>query len=307
MDSAYVDDSALNIATIDLLLQRDFLISINDELNIPTPKFIPFIPNGNRPNQWAKAIRSHFDISLDVQYRSASPRKFYHYLRNQIESHGVFVHGFTDVPVESVRGLAIYDSIMPIIGVNANNRPPAKSFTIIHELVHILKRESAYCNEMYATFTGKQEEVFCNAVSGELLVPQDALFSITAHYQQPYSVDSIKHLAEKFSVSREVIIRRLLDLNEISNDEYDAYNDQFRIERELEREEKRLSQNGELSPPIKKVISREVIDRTSSAICKALYIGLNEDIMSKKSISYHLGVSQKHIDKILSEVASWNN
>ena len=307
MDSTYGDDSALNIATMDLLLQRDFLISINDDLDIPTPKFTPFMPSDNGSGQWAKAIRSHFDISLNFQYQSASPRKFYLYLRSQIESRGIFVHGFTDVPVESVRGLAIYDPIMPIIGVNADDRPPAKSFTIIHELVHILKRESTYCNEMYAAFASKQEEVFCNAVSGEFLVPQEALLSITAHYQRPYSLDNIKQLANKFSVSREVITRRLLDLNEIGKNEYEAYNEQFKIERELEREKKRLSQSSEIAPPIKKIVSREVIDRTSPSVCKALYIGLNEDLISKKSISYHLGVSQKHIDKILSEVASWNN
>ena len=33
------DDSALNIAVVDLLMERDFLIAANQELNIPTISF----------------------------------------------------------------------------------------------------------------------------------------------------------------------------------------------------------------------------------------------------------------------------
>ena len=87
----------------------------------------------------------------------------------------MFVHCFTDVPIEMARAFAIYDSTMPIIGLNDDDRQPAKSFSMIHELVHIFKRESSLCNDMRSL---RKEEAFCNAVAGEVLVPRDALSAI---------------------------------------------------------------------------------------------------------------------------------
>ena len=133
------DNSALNIAMIDLLLERDFLISAGTELEQDAPPFVPCIPDSTDPIVWANSIRSQFEISIEKQYKCSSSRQFYVYLRNQIENKGVFIQCFTDVPLECARGFALYESTLPIIGVNDDDRPPAKSFTIIHELVHLMK------------------------------------------------------------------------------------------------------------------------------------------------------------------------
>lgn len=89
------------------------------------------------------------------------------------------------------------------------DRPPAKSFTLIHELVHLLKRESSLCNDMTHMATIAGEEVFCNVVAGELLVPTKVLKIILRDKQftESYSVSDIQKIANRFSVSREVIIR----------------------------------------------------------------------------------------------------
>ena len=186
-NSANNDDSELNIAVIDLLMERDFLIQANNELGILSVQFTPTIPKGNNPIHWAEEIRKQFDIDIGFQYRCPSPRQFYLYLRGQIESKGIFVHCFTDVSLETARGLAIYDNSMPIIGINDEDRPPAKSFSIIHELVHIFKRDSSLCTDVVNGKTSMQEEIFCNAVSGELLVPKKALSVIlrNENYQSP--------------------------------------------------------------------------------------------------------------------------
>lgn len=113
---------------------------------------------------------------------------------------------------------------MPIIGINDEDRPPAKTFTIIHELVHLFKRESSLCNDMSSSASTLSEEVFCNAVAGELLVPKRALRIVLehGHYFAPYSIDDIKRVADRFSVSREVIVRRLLELRKIDQSEYET-------------------------------------------------------------------------------------
>lgn len=302
-----LDDSAINIAMMDLLQERDFLLEASKENNLSLPIFNLSITFCDDPILWAKRIRELFDIQLDVQYKCTSSRKFYLYLREKIEAAGVFVHCFTDVPMEMARALAIYDKEMPIIGLNDEDRPPAKSFSMIHELVHIFKRESSLCNDIRSAHG---EEVFCNAVAGELLVPKSALESTIKikDMSQPYSKQDIAYLADRFSVSKEVIIRRLLDTGHIDDTVYEAYASEFRRNVELQKEERKIAkQEGRLLSGYKKVVFREAIDRTSAAVCKVLCYGYGNEIYSKQDIARHLGISQKHINKFLTEVAAWNS
>lgn len=301
------DDSALNIAMVDILLERDFLIDANKEFDQPIPIFSPHIPNGNDPVKWAQAIRTQFSIDLGAQYKCSSPRQFYLYLRNRIESGGIFVHCFVDVPIETARGLAIYDNLLPIIGINDEDRPPAKSFTLIHELVHLLKRESSLCNDMTHMEAIAGEEVFCNAVAGELLVPTKALKIVLSdkNFAEPYSASDIQKIANRFSVSREVIIRRLLSIGKINKIEYDTYADLFNQELEQEREMQQAARKQGIKIGFSQNISRDAIDRTSPSVSKMLYHGFSEEVYSKQDIARHLNIDQKHVDKFLVEVSKW--
>lgn len=302
------DDSALNIAMIDVLLERDFLLSADDEFGIAPPNFNPIIPDDNSVDEWASAIRKQFSIDLSEQYKCGSSRQFYLYIRNKIEAKGVFVHCFTDVAIDIARGFSVYNTLLPIIGVNDEDRPPAKSFTIIHELVHLFKRESSLCNDMGHSSSTLSEEVFCNAVAGELLVPKNALKIVLEHgrYSAPYSVEDIRRIADHFSVSREVVVRRLLEICRINQNEYDTYSDLFRREIEEEREKRKIQRRNGVKLSVPRNMSREAIDRTSPSVSKILYQGYVDNVYSKLDIARHLNVGQNHVDKFLREVSRWN-
>ena len=107
-------------------------------------------------------------------------------------------------------------------------------------------------------------------------------------------------------MSREVIIRRLLDTDRINSVEYDTYADEFRREVEIEREEQKLARQAGIQTKYRKNVSRDAIDRTSSVVCKTLYYGYGEEIFSKREIAQHLGIAQKHVDKFLAEVSAWS-
>ncbi len=307
--SLSIDDSSFNIAICDVLQERDFLLEESVELGFPLSSFSVPSCSTDDPIDWANAIRQHYAIDLKDQYRCSSSRKFYLYLREKLELKGVFVQCFTDVPVEIVRGFAIYEQELPIIGINDDDRPPAKSFSLIHELVHLIKRESSVCNVMYNATSSQREEIFCNAVAGELLVPKDALTVVLRNegYNKPYTTDDIRLIAGRFSVSKEVIIRRLLDCCKINDTEYKTYSDEFRRIIEKEREEQKSARKAGLQTGFGKSVSRDAIDRTSSVVCKALYYGYGEEIYSKRDIAHHLGIAQKHVDKFLTEVSRWNS
>ena len=149
LPDAVVDNSALNLAISDILSARDLLLESRRALKERTVKFGMSIncPDDN-VIQWAREIRNSLGIDSNVQYKCQSTRQFYLYIRNVVENAGVFVHCFTGVDTEVARGFAIYDTTMPIIGLNNDDRYPAKTFSIIHELVHLIKRSKVIFNNM---------------------------------------------------------------------------------------------------------------------------------------------------------------
>ena len=96
---------------IDVLLVRDFLLSADDEFGITPPDFEPLIPDSDSVDEWANAIRKQSAIDLGEQYKCSSTRQFYPYVRDKIETKGVFVQCFTDVTIDTARGFSIYNTL----------------------------------------------------------------------------------------------------------------------------------------------------------------------------------------------------
>jgi Predicted Zn peptidase len=302
-----IDESALNLAIVDLIRARDFLVSSEEELGIEKNTVsLPILTSNVSVSDFARTIRSFFSLNLQDQFNCPSTRQFYLYLRRQIENHGIFINCFTDIDVKVARGIAIFDDDIPIIGINDNDRYPAKSFSIIHELVHIIKRQSVTCNEMFSSFSAQQEEVFCNAVAGEVLVSATALNAyLAANNLTDISLVEIETMAKRFNVSKEVITRRLLDTNHFTQDVYDIYTNEFRQNFESERQAQKIARQEGRAPKIAKVPSREAVDKNSSAICRVLLFGYGEGYFSKQDVSGVLGIKEKYISAFITEVVKW--
>lgn len=305
LPDASIDNSALNLAIADILSARELLLESKKTLKETIPAFSISINGADDVSLWARAIRNTLGLTSEVQYRCPSARQLYLFVRNAAEEIGVFVHCFTGIDTEIVRGFAIYDDILPMIGLNNEDRYPAKTFSIIHELVHLIKRSSAVCNEMLSSFSAQKEEVFCNAVAGEVLVPKaNLLKQLGSHTPDEIDLDMIESLAAKFSVSKEVISRRLLDTQKITQLHYSSLmatiRTAFENEREQMREYRRIT-----GKSIPRNISREAIDQNSSSLCKTLYHGFREGYFDKQDVARYLGVKQNHVDKFMWEVSKW--
>ena len=294
LPDALIDDSALNLAIADVLGAKELFVEVKSALKEIIPKFsISISAQKEEVRLWAYEIRKQLQLDSSIQYRCQSARKLYLYVRDQVERAGVFIHCFTGVDVETVRGFALYDDNMPVIGINNEDRYPAKTFSIIHELVHLIKRNTAICNQI------------CNAVAGEVLVPKILLEKQLGSYiANEIDYDIVEALAAKFSVSKEVICRRLLDIGKILRYQYEVIMNTVRIkfesEKEAAKELRKVTGQG-----IPRNISREAIDQNSAALCRVFYHGYREGIFDKQDLSRYLGINQSHIDKFIAEVSRW--
>ncbi len=121
--------------------------------------------------------------------------------------------------VGEFRGFAISDKFAPVVFINLADAPAARIFTLLHELAHIWIGSSGISS--VAPTNSRKEEIFCNAVAGEFLVPQAKLTQLW-----PVATDLTQVLAKlssHFCVSKLVIARRACDLGFISRDEYNTY------------------------------------------------------------------------------------
>lgn len=82
------------------------------------------------------------------------------------------------------------------------------------------------------------EEVFCNQVAAEVLVPQRNFLEMINSTDFTLSIESVSKVARGYGVSEEVIMRRLLDFNKISKSEYEKFRTATREKWENKKEEK---------------------------------------------------------------------
>ena len=119
------------------------------------------------------------------------------------------------------RGFALSDPFAPLIFINGADTKAAQMFTLAHELAHLWLGASALSN--VGAESGRQgyrpEEIWCNAVAAELLVPLDDLHK-ELRDEEPSA--AVPRLARAFKVSPLVILRRLLDANRLDRPSFDS-------------------------------------------------------------------------------------
>jgi Zn-dependent peptidase ImmA (M78 family)/transcriptional regulator with XRE-family HTH domain len=140
--------------------------------------------------------------------------------RSAVEGAGIFVFKDTFKQRE-ISGFSLFDDEFPLIYVNNSTSKSRQIFTILHELAHLLVHTGGMTlrdDTFIAALHGeeRQIEVFCNAFAAHVLLP-DSDFK-----KQDLSVDdqNILRLARRYKVSREVILRRLLDMGLVSQKTY---------------------------------------------------------------------------------------
>lgn len=153
--------------------------------------------------------------------------EYYRELVRRIDGIGILVmrqgnlgHHSRPLKVEEFRGFAIADEYAPIVFVNHADAPGARLFTLIHELCHIWIGQSGVSNG--STHAQRQEEVFCNAVAAEFLVPEKE-FSLLWNQGLDDWRDNLAPLEAHFHVSTWVLARRALTLGYIEHKDYLSY------------------------------------------------------------------------------------
>ncbi|MGH9905205.1 MAG: ImmA/IrrE family metallo-endopeptidase, partial [Pyrinomonadaceae bacterium] len=172
----------------------------------------------------ADEIRRYLDISLQTQIGWRSSEAALKAWRNAIEDAGVFVfkHAFKE---KAISGFCLLDDEFPIIYLNNSTTKTRQVFSLFHELAHLLfhingisKFDTNYIAQLPPP--ERRIEQFCNALAAELLMPS-ADFEIQLRGLDRIDDGAVEKLASRYSVSREVVFRRLRDKGLVSQRQYE--------------------------------------------------------------------------------------
>ena len=175
--------------------------------------------------QMAATVRDYLGVDLARQRRWRNSAEALKAWRDVLEEHGVFV--FKDAfKVDSFSGFCLYDEQFPIIYVNNSKPKNRQIFTLFHELAHLLFRTGGidtpfddYLDHLEGD--SRRIEVLCNRFTGEFLVPRR---DFEPRIRGIAITDaSIQELSDRYHVSREVILRKLLDRRLVERAVYEEY------------------------------------------------------------------------------------
>ncbi|MGL6011013.1 MAG: XRE family transcriptional regulator, partial [Shewanella oncorhynchi] len=199
------DNALLDILLTDIKTRQALTRSImEDDPDFDSVSFIGSLKPFKGIMETVVAIKNH--LNLDEK----NPKDLFAYLRDRVESLGIFVilsgdigSYHTKINADVFRGFALSDDLAPFIVINSYDAPITRPFTLIHELVHL-----GFGHTGVSATVGDDNppiEQFCNDVAGEFLLPKSHLL----HLQNCDDLDKIKEFAQQKNVSASMVAYRL--------------------------------------------------------------------------------------------------
>lgn len=217
--------------TVRLFLRRGQAMQLNlSELNDgknPAPRLITRdikVSSNTSLDGLASAIRKYLGVTIEDQASWNSIDKAMESWRDAFAQVGIYV--FKDAfHAKTFFGFCLYDDEFPIIYVNNSCPKSRQIFTLFHELGHLLFHTSgidALDDEFIKHLPQNEQkiETICNGLAAKVLVPDNIFDELMQRRRADR--DTAAELAAYFSVSREVIYRKLLDRKLIDPLEYSA-------------------------------------------------------------------------------------
>ena len=178
----------------------------------------------------AARIREELGFDLDARRQMPTWTDALRHFIEQADGLGILVmcngvvhnNNYRHLDPQEFRGFAMADDFAPLVFINGADTKAAQMFTLAHELAHIWLGQSAVSDSQPMAIPDQQVERWCNEVAAELLVPLDAMRQ--AYRPGGELAEEAGRLARRFKVSTLVILRRILDVGGLTQEEFwEAY------------------------------------------------------------------------------------
>ena len=289
----------LNYLLADVSMRRDAMIELYAEMDTPLPRFEEYIDADTASDSSiAGTIRNLLGITYEKQRKFKNSNEAFNFYLETLSAIGILVFQTGKIDKSIMRGISVYDPIFPIIVVNRKDEYNARIFTLLHEFVHILTRTPGICDTFSVVHQSRFEiEIKCNRIAAEALVPQSLLLAESEWNQiVKFGWDDvcIQRIAKNYSVSREVVIGRLLILGKITLDFYNTKLSQYTDEYEqYQRDFKSKKKDGFLPP------STDICSQVGKLYARTIMSAYSQEIITPRDASQFLsGLRVQHFGKV---------
>ncbi|MCI9545350.1 MAG: ImmA/IrrE family metallo-endopeptidase [Lachnospiraceae bacterium] len=233
IDSAELTNPSRNlIDTINNMEDvQDWMRNYREDLGYEPLVFVGSLKDNTDVMTSAQIMRNHIGLSCDWYEKCTDSRTAFNYIRGLLEKCGIIVmmNGIVGnnthraLDIKEFRGFAMVDKWAPLIFINAADSQGGRLFSLLHEMTHIWLGEDDLYNLHYQRDGSvRSVEIICNAIAGEVLVPNQIFFEKWNKIAGIFSIaDSISELATTFHCSEIVIARKALDNRMITQQTYD--------------------------------------------------------------------------------------
>ena len=180
------------------------------------------------------ALKTLLDVSVKTFHAQPRADAGFELLRTAAEAKGVYVllksdlgNYHTAMDTEVFRGFTIADEVAPFIVLNDRDARQAWSFSLLHELVHLILGQSGIGNARIENNT----ETFCDRVAGDFLLPVDelGLLNLAGAAETEMEVaERISKFANERNLSRTMVAYRAFGNGMIRRDTFNSLYEMFR-------------------------------------------------------------------------------
>jgi Zn-dependent peptidase ImmA (M78 family) len=284
--------------------RRELALELASDLEEELPKFTLTATDKEAPEEVGERIREIFEVTtqLQLQWRDNDGRAGFNGWRHKIENAGVLVFQTTRFSSEDASGFAIAADTLPVIAVNRKDVPARRTFSLLHELVHLMLHVSGVSDLVTDAARPPEDqalEVFCNQAAAAALIPEDALLADPAVTAQGvrsanWSDRDLRELARQFNVSREALLRRLLTFGRTTADFYGQKRQQWLAEYLANKAQQKESEDTEM----KRNMPQETVSNFGRPLVRMLLGNYYQDRLTLSEVSGYLGLKVKHIPKL---------
>ena len=219
--------------------QREVALSLAEDLG-ETNEHFPVIERrtglDSDPEAIGVQVRQWLGIGDKPFSSFTAAEKRFDAWRTALEDRGFLVFMSVDsAPASLFRGFALVHDRAPVLAINNKDEKPARLFTLLHELGHVLLRVPGVSGDPLDIPQEATEQVrierWCNCFAAAALVPEVllraestftpvvSLFARSEPWEKEHDF-LLRGMGKRFGVSAEVIVRRLVTLGSISVQTY---------------------------------------------------------------------------------------
>ncbi|MBF9018615.1 MULTISPECIES: XRE family transcriptional regulator [unclassified Oceanispirochaeta] len=266
---------------IDAIEKRDFYLSVTE------PNDIIDWPFTEEKTYNAVEVRDILGFDIGTQRSWRDSRIAFNTLRYYFESLGILVFQVSKIAIDEFRACAISEYPIPIIIINRSDSYNGRSFSMVHELYHLINQQ--YDIEINPTAKIIPPELIsieqdANSFASDFLIPSDVFLSEITRFWRDDPDQFIYSISRKYSVSKEFIARRLLDEKIIDENYYYLVRDEGI---------KRSKRKGGFVPP-----NVDCLSKNGKIYSSAVFEELLSGRLSRVQASSYLDVKEKWFDRI---------